>query len=264
MGLFGSSAVALRLWRTYCVPVEHDTWPKRLNAIIGREVQRYRKRRPYTAEQLSERCAELGLPISRSKIANLENGRARQEGISLAELMVIAAALDVPPALLVFPVRSQDDMEMLPGNPATPWVAYRWFTGDEPLSRYVPGEPGRAVFAPPGDDPVRRWADNRYALELLTEHGDRVRTSVMERNELSTGSGDEERARRALVDLARTRDLMRRSGVTPPELTADLAAAVQPLESVEAQYRYPANVREFYAALGDETKTAMREEGGEE
>lgn len=210
--------------------MEHETWPRRLNEIIGREVQRYRKRRPFTAEQLSDRCAELGLPISRSKIANLENGRARQEGISVAELMVIGAALDVPPVLLMFPVRSQDEIEMLPGNPATPWVAYQWFAGDEALSKYDTEGRRRALLLDRDDDPVARWADNRYPLELMQQYRDRVRAAVMERNDLTAGSGDEDRARRALIELARTRDLMRRSGVTPPELKPELDAVVKPLE----------------------------------
>lgn len=60
----------------------------------------------------------------------MENGRARQEGISVAEVLVLADALDVPPALIVFPLEGQGTVEVLPGREMTAWAAYRWFCGD--------------------------------------------------------------------------------------------------------------------------------------
>ena len=41
------------------------------------------------------------MKISRSAISELENGK--RKSISIAEVFILAAALDVPPVLLVFP-----------------------------------------------------------------------------------------------------------------------------------------------------------------
>lgn len=89
-----------------------------------------RREKGLTAAELATKCTEIGLPISRSKIANMEHGRARQEGISVAEVHVLAEALGVPPITLLFPVYDGGTVEALPGSELDAWAAYRWFCGD--------------------------------------------------------------------------------------------------------------------------------------
>ena len=80
-----------------------------------------------SAQQLADRTRELGLHVIRSVIANLENGR--RDNISVAELVILARALDVPPVLLLYPVGCEDTVEVSPGEQLPPWDALQWFTG---------------------------------------------------------------------------------------------------------------------------------------
>jgi transcriptional regulator with XRE-family HTH domain len=80
----------------------------------------------------------LGYGISRSQIANYESGR--KKSLDVAELLVIAAALQVPPLQLLFPDEPDDDIEMLPGQRTSTFHATAWFTGGP-----GPMWPGREV-----------------------------------------------------------------------------------------------------------------------
>jgi len=90
-----------------------------------------------SAQQLADACDRLGHPVPRSVLTNLENGR--REAVSVPELLALAAALGVAPALLVFPVGTAVPVEMLPGQVADPWRGYRWFVGDPTPSERMEG-----------------------------------------------------------------------------------------------------------------------------
>jgi transcriptional regulator with XRE-family HTH domain len=68
------------------------------------------------------------MPIQRSVLANLESGR--RTTVNLAELLVLAAALGVPPVTLLFPAGYVRDVEVLPGVRKDPVVATDWFVGE--------------------------------------------------------------------------------------------------------------------------------------
>lgn len=80
-----------------------------------------------SARALSERCAALGYPIARSTLASIENGDRRS--VTLPELAAIAAALDVPPVALLYPL-DVDEVEVLPGEKVPPFGAIQWFAGE--------------------------------------------------------------------------------------------------------------------------------------
>jgi hypothetical protein len=96
-------------------------------------------------QQLADRTAELGMPIPQSVLANLESGR--RDTVSVAEVLVLAAALDVAPVELICPVGFDKHMEMLPGITVDPLAAMRWFAGERKLDIVDVGailsEPGR-------------------------------------------------------------------------------------------------------------------------
>jgi hypothetical protein len=98
--------------------------------LVAREVRRYRESQQpkMSAQQLADRTAELGMPIPRSVLANLESGR--RETVSVAEVLVLAAALGVAPIELISPVGFDQQTEMLPGREMDPLSAMRWFTGE--------------------------------------------------------------------------------------------------------------------------------------
>ncbi|WP_019970252.1 helix-turn-helix domain-containing protein [Mycobacterium sp. 141] len=111
-------------------------------------VKQRRKALRLTAAELSRRTADLGYPISRGAIAKIES-EVRSGKIDVAEVLVLARALDVPPALLLFPAFATDGPEeLLPGYFARGEDAVRWMAGEisypqeyESLSMTLLGEP---------------------------------------------------------------------------------------------------------------------------
>lgn len=67
-------------------------------------------------------------------LTNIESGRrqggVRRRTVSVDELAVIANALGVPPVVLVAPVLSQQEVQVLPGDsPVSTLAALEWWTG---------------------------------------------------------------------------------------------------------------------------------------
>ncbi|WP_326593869.1 helix-turn-helix domain-containing protein [Streptomyces brevispora] len=104
------------------------TWAEGLAVTAAEQVRARREELGMSAQQLADECARLGMPIQRSVIANFENGR--RANISIAEVMVMAAALRVAPIYLLFPIGQQREIEGLPGMPADPYAWATWFTGE--------------------------------------------------------------------------------------------------------------------------------------
>jgi transcriptional regulator with XRE-family HTH domain len=112
-------------------------WAARITRAISGEIRQRRKARGMSAEDLAAACADVGMPIPRSTLADLENGR--RASISVAEWLAIAAALDVPPVVLLCPVGTAETAEVLPGTEAPAFRAAQWVAGEAPLRH-----PGRA------------------------------------------------------------------------------------------------------------------------
>jgi transcriptional regulator with XRE-family HTH domain len=112
-------------------------WAERVTQSIAGEIRQRRKARGMSAEDLAAACGDLGMPIPRSTLADLENGR--RASISVAEWLAIAAALDVPPVMLLCPVGTAETAEVLPGAEAPAFRAAQWVAGEAPLRH-----PGRA------------------------------------------------------------------------------------------------------------------------
>ena len=121
-----------------CVFMTQDQdWGGVLHARIAQAIRTARQGR-LSAQQLADETERLGYGISRSQIANYESGR--KKSLDVAELLVIAAALRVPPLQLLFPEQPDDDIEMVPGQRTSTFHAIAWFTGDPGLMW-----PGREV-----------------------------------------------------------------------------------------------------------------------
>lgn len=105
-----------------------EEWSAELAHRVGREVRKHRDRQKISAQKLSDRCGELGFPIERSVLSGLESQRRTK--ISLAEVLVLAMALDVAPIVLIFPVGDVETVELLPNQTASPFSAAGWFSGD--------------------------------------------------------------------------------------------------------------------------------------
>ncbi|MBY6366963.1 XRE family transcriptional regulator [Rhodococcus corynebacterioides] len=108
-------------------------WTQQLVDRVGREVRRARTASspPLSGQALSDRTAELGHPISRAVISDLETGRRR--GLDVADLIVLAAALRISPVQLLFPELPRGSVDVLPGRPHESHDAVRWFAGETGL-----------------------------------------------------------------------------------------------------------------------------------
>jgi transcriptional regulator with XRE-family HTH domain len=116
---------------------QDQDWGGVLHARIAQAIRTARQGR-LSAQQLADETERLGYGISRSQIANYESGR--KKSLDVAELLVIAAALGVPPLQLLLPGEPDVDVEMLPGQRTSTFHAIAWFTGGP-----GPMWPGREV-----------------------------------------------------------------------------------------------------------------------
>ena len=191
-------------------------WAAREAAEIGRRIARRRAVLEMTAQQLAERCAELGMPeITRPVLVKLEHGR--REAVSTAELAILAAALDIAPVLLLYAVGSADVAEYLPGRTAAPWDAARWWADEAFL-----GPDG--VISPA----YRRSAGSLFRdhQQLLSELPGGVTRAEYLAAVASRPDGETRAERRMLALTVRTlRDIrlgIREMGLEPPELPPEL------------------------------------------
>lgn len=105
-------------------------WDRTLHHRIAQLIRAARGDR--SAQWVADETARLGYPVSRSQIANYESGR--KQGLDVAELTVIAAALGVPPVTLLFGSHPDDVVETLPGEKGSSVAALAWFIGDRELA----------------------------------------------------------------------------------------------------------------------------------
>ena len=102
-------------------------WVEGLHRRIAAAIKNARANR--SAQWLADETERLGYPISRAAIANYESGR--KKSLDIAELLVLAAALRLPPVTLLFPQLPDGPVEVLPSIDTTSWDATAWFSGEE-------------------------------------------------------------------------------------------------------------------------------------
>lgn len=194
-------------------------WGPALVEEIASEIRRHRENHPdgkISAQALSNRCADLGWPIARSVLSNLES--AYRETLTVPELLILAEALGVSPLLLLLPLGHAEHVEILPGRTVSTADALRWLTGEAPL-------PGGAEWDDLAQSTVAsfqvhqqnvdRWTWSRHYAEL-------IRTGEHDGSEQDIERHDADAAR-AIEHLRNLRRLMRARGLQPPALPAELA-----------------------------------------
>jgi hypothetical protein len=204
--------------------------------LVAREVRRYREmQRPrMSVQRLADRTAELGMLIPRSVLANLESGR--RETVSVAEVLVLAAALNVAPIDLICPVGFDKQTEMLPDRTMEPLSAMRWFTGEWKLDI---DDAGAWTMRTPGSGERSSAYLLRYHDELISQlysQEARARETLRAAADF-VGEEEDERTRGVVRDammaveewrafirepLRRTRAEMRERGMQLPDLPADI------------------------------------------
>jgi len=121
------------------VPVSPPiAWEDRFVDQVAGAMKRARGRR--SARELSEETDGIGYHRSKQVIGKLNSGG---RDLRVAEFLVFAAALDVPPALLLFGGYPDGVVEYLPGRECTSKEAVDWFSGTGRLPAGPDGEPTR-------------------------------------------------------------------------------------------------------------------------
>ncbi len=100
-------------------------WAVRYTQVVAAQVRYYRNLRGVSAQWLSDRSAELGMPIARAVISNMENGK--RESISIGEVLCLAKALEVAPIDLL--TVQDGKTEVAPGLTLDRVSAAGWIAG---------------------------------------------------------------------------------------------------------------------------------------
>jgi hypothetical protein len=181
-------------------------------------------------QQLADRTAELGMPIPQSVLANLESGR--RDTVAVAEVLVLAAALDISPIELIFPVGFDEQTEILPGREVDPLTAMRWFAGERVLHIVDEGTILREPDTTERSSPY--LAKQHYDLIEYLRTQEAVAAHAMA-DASAESADDSARAAashlmKSVADLRefmreplrRVRAEMRERGMIPPDLPADI------------------------------------------
>jgi transcriptional regulator with XRE-family HTH domain len=129
------------------------TWEMELSGRIGAAVQARRNALKLTAQQLAERTRALGYLVTRVAISKIEtNNRAGK--FDVAELLVLAAALDLAPVQLIFPDLVDGPVQVLPNRTVTSANAVAWFAGD---GRRLPSEVEPTINPDEGQALDKAW-----------------------------------------------------------------------------------------------------------
>ncbi|MBZ6250355.1 helix-turn-helix domain-containing protein [Streptomyces olivaceus] len=224
--------------------MEQPDWMARVGTGIAKEVRRHRLARGMSAQQLSDACAALGANIPRTVISNIENGR--KTNVSVAEVLVLARALEQPPAALVFPAGYVSEVEYLPEKKTDPLRAIDWFSGevmppDAGVTLPREGKAAIRVSYPEGIDQHQRWAVNiarkhRAVVNRIRNHYRSAWESEM--MERTAGEPDNhsavarEVAKNLEYYLYDLREEMARLGLVVPELPSGMKVTKRPEENI--------------------------------
>lgn len=206
-----------------------DHWPAAFTARIAQEMREARKAAGLTMGEVAQGCADRGLmEITEQSVKNLESGR--KASMTIADFVVLADVLRVPPVTLLFPLGTSATVEVLPGREISTWDALAWFTGETPIDQPAPEGTARDVldvFRNHGDLVAAAMASTSLAKERRRAASttlDRARRATL----LERAEGYEEHAFEDCQELRAFRGRMRERGLVPPALPDELAFVDQP------------------------------------
>jgi transcriptional regulator with XRE-family HTH domain len=104
---------------------------KPMGKILAERVKAERKRQGLTQQELVDRLGELGYPMNRVTLLNIEKGGDRARNVTLEEAFGLAAALSVPPSVLFLGLGVEAKVMVLPKMVVHPDLASKWLEGLE-------------------------------------------------------------------------------------------------------------------------------------
>ena len=99
------------------------------DAIFARRVREARKRRGWSQQDLADRLAALGYPMTRVVLTKLEQGKRQA---TVEDLFAIGHALGVPLVYLLVPREDEAQIEVVPGVAVSAPEARAWIRGQLP------------------------------------------------------------------------------------------------------------------------------------
>jgi len=188
-----------------------------VDEAFGGRVKHYREKAGLSQDQLAERIANHGGAIHQTTILRTERG---ERHATLSEFLLFAAALNVPPPLLLIPLGDERTVAITPKSKIHPHLALKWFVGYEFLAdsdRRVAGQ-------------LNEWLNNSRPLHLhnrLQEVQDTVHVAwvVLTRAEFVDDEAEIKKARANLVDplraLSDVLSQLRKEGMEPPRMPTE-------------------------------------------
>ncbi|WP_341684339.1 hypothetical protein REK76_07310 [Nocardia farcinica] len=201
-------------------------WDAEVARRVGRAVRHLREAEQpkLSAAKLAQRTADSGYALTKAQISDLELGRKKT--VTVPELLVLASALNVWPAWLLFPDLPDGKVEALPGHHIRSVDAADWLSGLYWLS------PAWVHPDPDGEEPdVPETFDLLTASRMLRDLDSELRSlrvkAIMEIRRDPDGSDEIERRYREDADelTARRDDLaaaIRQHGGVVGEVRAEL------------------------------------------
>jgi transcriptional regulator with XRE-family HTH domain len=98
--------------------------------VYARRVKEARQRLGWTQQQLADRLSELGLPMDRTTIVKLEQGK-RAQLAPVDKVFALAGALGVPPLHLLVPLEDEAEVAVTPKVSLPAPVARGWIRGTQ-------------------------------------------------------------------------------------------------------------------------------------
>ncbi len=138
---------------------------------VARRMKELRQRRGWTAAELADRCAEIGMPeLNRSVIANIESHRRKY--VTVDEAFTLAYALDVAPIHLLVPTTLDPDFEstiygVAPDRFLPVAETRAWIRGD-----FSPGGIDPRIYH--SEVPKEEFSPPRLSEEDIVQRGERL------------------------------------------------------------------------------------------
>lgn len=184
-------------------------WSEELVSRFARAIRARRKALGLSAQDVADRTSELGHPIGRSAIAAWENN-SRGDRIMLADALVLAEALNMPVAGLLYPDMPDGEVEAVPGVDMRSIDAAMRLVGDD-RSASARRHPSRARDHWHGaTDVADVYVLTAMSTELATLRGERAAFQRAYEDAIISG-GDIDHPRRMVESLdARITELVGR------------------------------------------------------
>jgi transcriptional regulator with XRE-family HTH domain len=178
--------------------------------VLAWKVRHYRETQGLRQEDLAERCTELGWPMNRVTIAKIETGKKRAANAPLSEVLVLAAALDVPPPLLFLPLGDVELMAITPTETVHPHLVLDWLTGDSAFTMSNRRARDQATW--------HRNAQPLFMFQRLRELQDAVQRAWPHEALVNVAHRSWELTDEALARLAEHHEYMREAGLSVPDV----------------------------------------------